>query len=208
LHRCTLVRADEFQFGFLLLTSTLYFQLGSGSGLDVIKYHTCSNTCSLAVIKFYLLTKLTSQRLTQIFGLYQIIGGTFCIGISLYLLLFNFRINIFFVFYALLSLGLSTFCLIAGINCFKHLLVGLTLTFYNQLLQFVFFTIFGFTYMFNPGIGVFFGIDISDSLQLAYEFTLPYLHFGKSNPDKIVLLINFIPLIIAFLIDPIKKRIK
>ena len=34
LHRCTLVRADEFQFGFLLLTSTLYFQLGSGSGLD------------------------------------------------------------------------------------------------------------------------------------------------------------------------------
>ena len=34
LHRCTLVRADEYLFGFLLLTSTLYFQLGSGSGLD------------------------------------------------------------------------------------------------------------------------------------------------------------------------------
>jgi hypothetical protein len=31
----------------LLLTSTLYFQLGSGSGLDFIKYPTCSNTCSL-----------------------------------------------------------------------------------------------------------------------------------------------------------------
>ncbi len=25
---------DEFQFGFLLLTSTSYFQLGSSSGLD------------------------------------------------------------------------------------------------------------------------------------------------------------------------------
>ena len=50
LHRCTLVRADEFQFGFLLLTSTLYFQLGSGSGLDVIKYPTCSNTCPLHAI--------------------------------------------------------------------------------------------------------------------------------------------------------------
>ena len=34
----------------LLLTSTLYFQLCSGSGLDVIKYPTCINTCSLAVI--------------------------------------------------------------------------------------------------------------------------------------------------------------
>jgi hypothetical protein len=34
LHRCTFVPADEYLFGFLLLTSTLYFQLGSGSGLD------------------------------------------------------------------------------------------------------------------------------------------------------------------------------
>ena len=47
LHRCTFVPADEFQFGFLLLTSTSYFQLGSSSRLDVIKYPTCSNTCPL-----------------------------------------------------------------------------------------------------------------------------------------------------------------
>ncbi len=45
--RWTLVRADEYIFGFLLLTSTLYFQLGGGSGLDVMKYPTWSNTCSL-----------------------------------------------------------------------------------------------------------------------------------------------------------------
>jgi len=50
LHRCTLVRPEEFQFGDLLLTSSLYFQLGSGSGLDVIKYPTCSNTCPLPTI--------------------------------------------------------------------------------------------------------------------------------------------------------------
>jgi hypothetical protein len=50
LHRCTFVPADEYQFGFLLLTSTLVFQLGSGSGLDVIKYPTCSNTCPLYAI--------------------------------------------------------------------------------------------------------------------------------------------------------------
>jgi hypothetical protein len=48
--RSTLVRADKFQFGFLLLTSTLYFQLGSSSGLDIIKYPTCSNTWQLAKI--------------------------------------------------------------------------------------------------------------------------------------------------------------
>jgi hypothetical protein len=48
LHRCTLVPADEYLFGFLLLISTLYFQLGSGSGLDVIKYPARSNTFPLA----------------------------------------------------------------------------------------------------------------------------------------------------------------
>ena len=50
MHRCTFVPADEYPFGFLLLTSTLYFQLGSGSGLDVIKYPTCSNTCPLTAM--------------------------------------------------------------------------------------------------------------------------------------------------------------
>jgi hypothetical protein len=44
------VPGDEYLFGFLLLPSTLYFQLGSGSGLDVIKFPTCSNTCPLADI--------------------------------------------------------------------------------------------------------------------------------------------------------------
>jgi hypothetical protein len=32
MQRCTLVRADEFQFGFLLLTSTLYFQSAAAMG--------------------------------------------------------------------------------------------------------------------------------------------------------------------------------
>jgi hypothetical protein len=50
LHRCTLVRANKYLFGFLLLTSTLIFQLGSGSGLDIIKYPTYSNTCPLVAI--------------------------------------------------------------------------------------------------------------------------------------------------------------
>jgi hypothetical protein len=37
-------------YQLLLLTSTSVFQLGCGSGLDVIKYPTCSNTCPLAEI--------------------------------------------------------------------------------------------------------------------------------------------------------------
>jgi hypothetical protein len=39
--------ADVILFSFLLLSSSVIFQIGSGTGLDVIKYPTCSNTCSL-----------------------------------------------------------------------------------------------------------------------------------------------------------------
>jgi hypothetical protein len=70
LHRCTLVRADEFQFGFLLLTSTSVFQLGSGSGLDIIKYPTCSNTCPLVASLMKTLITITFL-FAQIFAFSQ-----------------------------------------------------------------------------------------------------------------------------------------
>jgi hypothetical protein len=38
------VLADEFHFDFLLLSSILYFQLGGGGELEVIKYPACGNT--------------------------------------------------------------------------------------------------------------------------------------------------------------------
>ena len=50
----------SFNLVFCCYTSTLYFQLGSGSGL-VIKYPTCSNTCPLAHELAYA-TLLTSAK--------------------------------------------------------------------------------------------------------------------------------------------------
>jgi hypothetical protein len=63
LHRCTLVPADEYLFGFLLLTSILFFQFGSGCGLDVIKYPTCSNTWPLVAIYKSVFVKLRGMKL-------------------------------------------------------------------------------------------------------------------------------------------------
>jgi hypothetical protein len=44
------VRADEFQFGFLLLSSSAVFQLGFGSGRTFFKFPNIAKPCSLAVI--------------------------------------------------------------------------------------------------------------------------------------------------------------
>ena len=154
------------------------------------------------------MTKNLADRVTKIIGLYQIAGGVIGIGIGLYALFFHFRINIFFILYDLLTLSLFSFCLYSGIKCFKDKTYGLTLTFYNQILQLVFFTFFGFTYMFNAGFGLYFGVDISKGIQFVYQFRLPYYRFGKSDPDRMVLLINAIPIFIALLIDPLKTKLK
>lgn len=138
----------------------------------------------------------------------EIAGEIFGIGLSLYSLVFDFWLNIFFIFYTLLSIALSTFCLISGIECLRKPLLGLTLTSYNQLLQLVWFTVFGFTYLFNPGLGLYFGVQLSKTFPFVYQFKLPYFQFGKANPEEINLLINIIPVIIAFSIEPIKKKIK
>lgn len=64
MHRCALVPADEYQFGFFLLTSTLHFHLSSGTGLDVIKYPTSSNTSP-----FYVTLNRHSVNLKRLFFL-------------------------------------------------------------------------------------------------------------------------------------------
>ncbi len=50
LHRCTSVRADEFQFGFLLLTSIFIFSIGRWFRAGRYKISTGSNICSLSLI--------------------------------------------------------------------------------------------------------------------------------------------------------------
>jgi RNA polymerase sigma-70 factor, ECF subfamily len=44
------VRADEFQFGFLLLSSTIVFQFGFGSGRMFFKFPNIAKPCSLGAI--------------------------------------------------------------------------------------------------------------------------------------------------------------
>ena len=75
------------------------------------------------------MTKQSAQRLTQVIGLYQMLEGAVGLGFGLYLLIGDFRINIFFVFYCLLSIGLSSFCFAAGFFCFAQPSKGLTLAF-------------------------------------------------------------------------------
>ena len=70
------VRADEFQFSFLLLSSSSVFQLGFGSGRTFFKFPNIAKPCSLAVI----LTKSVTQNknMKKIIYLFLIIFTLSC----------------------------------------------------------------------------------------------------------------------------------
>jgi hypothetical protein len=63
------VRADEFQFGFLLLSSTSVFQLGSGSGRTFFKFPNIAQPCSLATRQNDLMNKPMIRTLNLFFCL-------------------------------------------------------------------------------------------------------------------------------------------
>lgn len=153
------------------------------------------------------MTREKAKNISCLLGLYQLIGGVIGLSLALYQVFLNFQLNIFFFLYSLLSVGLFTFCIYAGLECFEATSLGLTLTCYNQSIQFILFTLFGFTYLYNAGLGLYIGVDTTSDVTFLYQFKLPSFGFGKSDPDKIVLLINLLPVAIAFLADFIKNEI-
>jgi hypothetical protein len=82
------VRADEFQFGFLLLSSSSVFQLGFGSGRTFFKFPNIAKPCSLAVIMTYqhseyieFTIKQSNEVCNYLYGKELTITQTFCLGL-------------------------------------------------------------------------------------------------------------------------------
>lgn len=154
-----------------------------------------------------IVTRENAINFSRLLGVYQLIGGTAGLLLALFQIFLNVQLNIFFLFYSLFSVGLFSFCIYTGLKCFNATSLGLTLTFYNQIVQFILFTLFGFTYLYNAGLGLYIGVDTTNEVTFLYQFKLPSFGFGKSDPDKVVLLINLVPISIAFFADFIKKEI-
>lgn len=104
------------------------------------------------------MTYKAAKNLSKVIGAYQIVGGLIILILGLNQLFFNFSVNVFFVFYTLSAIGLSSLSIYTGIKCYQATCFGINLTFYNQIIQFLHFIVLGFEYLYNPGLGLFIGL--------------------------------------------------
>ncbi len=152
------------------------------------------------------MTQQTKKIIFIIIGIYQLIGGSFGLTVGLYTLLTKFQINIFFLIYSIIALGLFTLSIFAGISCIKEDSNKFYLTHYNQYLQIISFAIFGFAYKFCSGLGIYFGLDLTTSIDFIYEIQLTKIGLGKAEPDDVRVSLNIIPILILLIVGHFRKQ--
>lgn len=105
-------------------------------------------------------------------------------------------------------IGMLVFCMYTGYQCLTAPVYGLNLTVVNQLLQLISFTLFGFTYAYSAGIGLYGGVNTTGTTTFAFRFVLFKIGMGKADPDSKIFLINVIPILVLFMTDPLMKAFK
>lgn len=149
------------------------------------------------------MTLSKANTIAKIIGLYQIIGAVTGLGICCYSL-YNYQVNLFWWLYLFIIIILQFFFLVAGINLFQLRPKGFALTFYSQLLQLVSFYLLGIGYTVASGIGLFIGLDFTNTIALAWRATFTYAGLGKVPFAQQVLSLNLVALLLLLLIEKVK----
>jgi hypothetical protein len=154
------------------------------------------------------MTKQTGIVVSQLLGSYQLAVGIVGLIFFLYSAYLNSAVNLFLLLYCLIMIGMLVFCAYTGYKCLTDVAFGLQLTFYNQLLQFPWFTLLGFQYSYSAGLGLYVGVSIAEGPELVNMFRWFAIGMGKANPEVKLFAINIIPIAITFLLEPLSKALK
>lgn len=138
-------------------------------------------------------------------GIYQMLGGGFGL---LFLLIFGASA---FLSTYIISGILFSFSIYSGYSCFKLRKNRFTLTYINQILQSLAFTIGSITFEYVSGVGLNFTLDMTDSFKIGYEFNIlstVSAGFYEDGTEKYYIGFNLIAMYIIYLTEKIQKSIK
>ena len=133
----------------------------------------------------------------EILGGYQILGGLFGVGLTIYLLssLSVFPIQIIII--SLIAFALYGYSILCGFLILKNKISGLKYSRINQFLQIFSFLIFGYGFTYASGVFFNIGVDFTDDFQLAFNFGISNWQITWNHSPEISMA-NFN--IVAFLI--------
>lgn len=143
-------------------------------------------------------------------GIYQLIFAVTGLGVTLRLFLqegFQFpQITIVFIAVILLYL----FAIYCGISCFQTKEKCLWYSSINQYLQLVSFSIAGYGFMYDSGLSVNLGIDLTTNFAIRLKMEIfSFWHIDYNSDSNVILVnLNLVALAVILIIDQMKKQMK
>jgi len=143
-------------------------------------------------------------------GYYQIIGGIVGFILTIRVLISQQTLSgLVFMFFAI-AFALITFSIISGNLLRKGNLKGLTLSYWNQIIQVLQLSLFAIGYEYYSGIMFRVGFYWSEKFTPDASVGISgwNLSYRPSSPDYIAIYVNIIPIIIIYLLGKIEKDIE
>ena len=151
------------------------------------------------------------RRKLEIIGLYEIIGGAVGIGLILWGMISISNFSIMAILLYLIVIFLYSFSIYAGVKLFKYKENKIIYSEIIQYLQIPKIGLLGFIFTFTAGISFFLGIDYTNDFLFRFDFNLSpsntSLYF-KTDKSLIFFYINFVPILIIYLIGKSTTKIE
>ncbi|MGN6196916.1 MAG: hypothetical protein ACTHOB_18390 [Ginsengibacter sp.] len=143
-------------------------------------------------------------------GIYQLIFAVAGLGGTLWLFLQegfqSLQLTIIFLVVILVFL----FAIYCGISCFQMKEKCLWYSSINQYLQLISFSITGYGFMYDSGLSVNLGIDLTTNFAIGLKMLIfSFWHIDyNSGSDVILVNLNLVALAVILIIDRMKKQMK
>ncbi len=151
-----------------------------------------------------------TKDILKILGFYQLIGGIIGLVLGIKMLMHTGEFTGPVFLFVLLIFGLYSFSVYAGLITIKLTEKWLLHSQINQIIQFLYISLSGYTYFYVSGIGLFLGFDMTHSFIFKIHFfiisecNLAY----NLNPEKIVIELNIISFLVLYFINRLENRIR
>ena len=141
---------------------------------------------------------------------YQLIGGIFGVGLSIWLTSKATLINGTVLLIIVLAFGLSFFSIYCGQQLLKqNFNRGLQLSLINQALQAINFAMLGYAFKFDVGFLLGAHVDLTNGFNLGLDFSFPTFQFNiNSDNNSIIVGINLLAFYLIYLIQKLQHQIK
>jgi hypothetical protein len=145
---------------------------------------------------------LTISRIKKGLGIYQVAGGGYGLLLTMQTMALASSESLINPLIGLIITALFGYSILCGANCLTNSKNCLKRSLYNQILQFISFSVVGISYAYVAGLFIQIGIDFSDGYFLTYKMGLSIARIFFREPlVRADMQLNLVAIALVILID-------